>query len=1094
MTDEVTQEGDSAPVPRRGLRPRHVLRGLWLLAALPLVFCLVAGLGLIGQEVRAPGWIVARVEAQAAAVLDGGHLRFGAITVTVGSDLHPVLRLRDIRLIDRDGAMLAQVPLVETTVSPRGLILRHEVLPQAIRMTGAAIALRRAADGRIEIALGDATAPVAGFGAMLDQFDRVFEAPELAALEKVSVEGLRIAYADARAGREWDMTGALRLDLSRSETRLAADLSVLAGRRATTVALAYASPRNRRSAEIAVTVTGAAAADIASQSPALNWLAVLDAPLSAEIGAAIDDAGALAGLRAGLTIGAGALAPEPGAAPLRFDGATAEMRFDPVENRIGFDRISVESDWGRVRAEGQALLADMRAGLPGSITGQFRISGAEINPAGQLPAAAILPETVLDLRLVLAPFRIDIGQLAVAPSADGGSGQVLASGQIAATPAGWSADIDAHLDRIATNRLLALWPLGFEGNTRRWYLHNVRAGEIRDLTFGLRLPAGGRPQAAMSFQFRDAEVVMIRDQPPVTGAAGHAMLAPPHFSVTVAEGIVTPPEGGPIDVSGTTFTIPDLGARPTHGVVGLATDSSVTAALSFLNGAPFHFLDNAGLPVTLAEGRARASGDIRFPMIAPLPPGMVGYDIAAALEGIGSAVLVPGRTLSAEALALHVVPGTLDVSGTALIDGVPFTGLFRMGTGPDPAPPRVTGQVAVSQAALDAFGIGLPRGMLSGEGEADVTLDLPRGEAPAFSLTSDLAGIGLSLPAVGWRKAPGGTGTFEIAGRLGAVPEIDRIALDAAGLRAEGAIDLSPGGAMESARFDRVRIGDWLDAPVRLIGRGDRAPGVELRGGTLDLRFAAFGTEDGGGDGGPMSVALDRLQVTEGIALTGFRGEFQATGGFAGQFTAALNGQAPVLGTVAPVEGQTAVRIQSEDAGAVLGAAGLIQNAAGGIMDLALFPAGAEGTYDGNLSITGGLRVHDAPALASLLNAVSVVGLIQQMAGQGLVFDEVMADFRIDPERITVLRSSAIGPGLGLSLDGIYRIADASVDFQGVISPFYLINAVGAILTRRGEGLIGFNFTLRGPVRQPQVMVNPLSALTPGMFREIFRRPPPTVD
>jgi len=48
-------------------------------------------------------------------------------------------------------------------------------------------------------------------------------------------------------------------------------------------------------------------------------------------------------------------------------------------------------------------------------------------------------------------------------------------------------------------------------------------------------------------------------------------------------------------------------------------------------------------------------------------------------------------------------------------------------------------------------------------------------------------------------------------------------------------------------------------------------------------------------------------------------------------------------------------------------------------------------------------------------------------------------------------------------------------------------------LTRKGEGLIGFNFTVRGDSAAPQVGVNPLSALTPGMFREIFRRPPPQV-
>ena len=43
------------------------------------------------------------------------------------------------------------------------------------------------------------------------------------------------------------------------------------------------------------------------------------------------------------------------------------------------------------------------------------------------------------------------------------------------------------------------------------------------------------------------------------------------------------------------------------------------------------------------------------------------------------------------------------------------------------------------------------------------------------------------------------------------------------------------------------------------------------------------------------------------------------------------------------------------------------------------------------------------------------------------------------------------------------------------------------------KGLFGFNYTLKGPVAAPAVGVNPLSLLTPGLFREIFRRPIPKV-
>jgi len=303
---------------------------------------------------------------------------------------------------------------------------------------------------------------------------------------------------------------------------------------------------------------------------------------------------------------------------------------------------------------------------------------------------------------------------------------------------------------------------------------------------------------------------------------------------------------------------------------------------------------------------------------------------------------------------------------------------------------------------------------------------------------------------------------------------------------------LNASGGLQAARFDRVRVGNWLNAPITLRGRGSGQPvGVDIAGGTLDLRRAQFGRS--GGESGPMNLRLDRLQITEGISLTNFRGEFGGGRGLSGQFNGLVNGDAAIQGTVVPENGRTAVRITSEDAGGIARAAGLLREATGGTLDLTLRPVQSEGTFDGTLAIKR-LRVRNASAMAALLDAISVVGLLQQLDGQGLSFEEVDAAFRLTPERLILTEASAIGPGLGISIDGIYTLASKSLDLQGVVSPFYLINSIGSVLTRRGEGLIGFAFNVRGTSDAPSVSVNPLSVLTPGMFREIFRRAPPEVS
>ena len=128
------------------------------------------------------------------------------------------------------------------------------------------------------------------------------------------------------------------------------------------------------------------------------------------------------------------------------------------------------------------------------------------------------------------------------------------------------------------------------------------------------------------------------------------------------------------------------------------------------------------------------------------------------------------------------------------------------------------------------------------------------------------------------------------------------------------------------------------------------------------------------------------------------------------------------------------------------------------------------------------------------MSATSVFGLIEQLSGDGILFTESEAKFILKPRGILLKQASAVGASLGVSMDGIYDIKGEEMDMQGVISPMYTVNGMilGKLFAPRdGEGLIGFNYSISGPLENPKVSINPLSIFTPGIFREIFRRPVP---
>ena len=351
----------------------------------------------------------------------------------------------------------------------------------------------------------------------------------------------------------------------------------------------------------------------------------------------------------------------------------------------------------------------------------------------------------------------------------------------------------------------------------------------------------------------------------------------------------------------------------------------------------------------------------------------------------------------------------------------------------------------------------------------------------------------ITVPQIGWTKARSQTGTLEISGRLGPVPDVDTLKISAAGLSAQGDVTLHPSGALDRLQFHRLQVGNWLDVPVDLIGQGAGRPvQVVVKGGRLDLRRAELGkSKPSGVASPPMLLSLDRLQVTDKIALTGMQGEFNVARGLDGRFTAALNGGAPVSGRVVPKDGRSAVQLTATDAGGVLRSANIAQQVHGGALSLTLVPAGSGGAFDGHAEIKD-VRIKDAPTIAALVNAVSVVGLINELNGDGIYFDTVEADFRLSSNRVNLTQASATGASLGISMDGVFATDTGQMALQGVISPVYMLNGIASFLTRKGEGLLGFNYSIGGTVQNPSVSVNPLSGFVPGAMRDIFRSTPRT--
>ena len=1092
---------------RRRLQHRHRSRvGLWLaLALIVLALALgVVGMALTGRTISLPVWAVAEIETRLNRAITQSHLPPGAalsvgeIELALDRDFTPRFRLRDLRLIEPSGKAILALPEIAVALDPAAAV-KGQVRPSSVRLLGAHLEALRDAEGRIGLSIGGisgARAPQS-FAEVLDALDRMFSSPALADLRVIEADALTLTLTDARAGRQWQL-GDGRLTLENREGGLAAELSVtlLDGETPALARLVIETDKTSSAARIIANLDGMSAADLAAQAPPLAVLGLLDAPISGRMLGELGEDGALKGFEATLTLGKGAVKPAPDARPVAFDKAEVALRYDPTRQRITLGSLRVESRSVRLRAHGAAQLQDGAGGpaalgsVPAAVVGQLSFSEVMVDPEGLFEEPVRFDSGALTMRVTLAPFRAEIGELTLGE----GKEQLRLDGDLKTGEGGWSGALNVSLGRIDAGRLVKLWPVSVVPKTREWLAANVGQAQFLNFDAGLRFAPGQVPHFALDYDFEAAEVRFIRTLPPVKDGRGRASIFGNTYTVVLDGGHVTAPDGGEIDAAASVMRVPDITKFPADAEVRLTTVSDLTAALSLLDQEPFRFLTKAGRPVDLGTGRAELVSELRFPLKERIQVEDVGYAVTGRVHDFRSTVLVPGRVIEVPDLAVTVTPEGLGLEGAGKLDALPFVATFRQPFGPAVAgKSHVSATVRMSDKGLRSFGIELPKGWLSGETEAKVEMDITKGAPLRLSLTSSLAGATLKVGALGWVKPAKTRASLSLEAVLGPQPQVDKLVLEAPGLKAVGRLTTARGGGLDRARFTTLQAGDWLDAAVDLVGRGrGRSVAVEVLGGMLDLRRMPGGAGDDDG-GSEMKVALDRLVISSGIALTRFRGAFVArNGGLDGRFTAQVNGQGAIEGAVVPERGRSAVRITSGNAGRVMAAAGIFESGRGGTLDLTLSPRGPEGQYVGIVAFSK-LSVQDAPVLAALLSAISVVGLLEQLGGNGLMFEDGDVEFVLSPAGVQITRGTAVGVSLGISFEGAYSSASGRLDMQGVISPIYILNGIGQIFARKGEGLFGFNYRLTGPAENPSVSVNPLSILTPGMFRDIFRRPVPVV-
>jgi uncharacterized protein involved in outer membrane biogenesis len=975
---------------------------------------------------------------------DGIGVAVAGVSIGIDRDTHQLdLQIQNVRLSLPNGEKLANFPQMATSFS-LGALLGGKIEPTRIVVDRPVLALTRDADGNFSFRVGNPDMPPDQMA--LDNALQVLaplrpDAP-WSRLRRIAIRDATIVVDDKVSGHVWRADRAAAT-LERGDDGAQGDLSlaVVLGGSTPELHASYHYAAASRKLDLEVAADGIDPVALAPLSSILAPLAQVQFPVS-------------------------------GTAGLRFDLAAWKAEGGRIDLGFGAGRIATE------------LLAS--GGLP--------VASGELH-AEYDPASA-------ELRLDKLALDLNGGTGLVIDGKLGGlKPQLISAG---ALPASLAGTLGVTVTHVPAARLDALWPRGVSSGGRNWVAANLSDGILDQLAVQLGVTIDPVSLAADfsaprgTMRFHDLTVDYFNGLPPAKKVSGTAALTGRRLDFTLNGGVLKS-----LKASGGTVSITDIGAPVETLTVDVGLAGALQDALEAIDAKPLRYAHEAGIDPARAGGKVDVQLHFKLPLLKDLKLDQVDYGAKATLSGVSYAKVAFDRPLADGNFTLDLGHAGVHAQGSGKFDGAPATIdgnlYFHPKTG---LRTRYRIGLALDDEARRRLDWDFAADRLTGPVAVDLTYTVPaNGTKAEVNAALDLSAAALTCDEAGWKKAPQLPASAKIALTLDndvvvGSPQVD---IKAPGLDARFAVTLD----RDDKRVERVDIRRLVLADNDIAGSVSRRAGggwqADISGPRLDLHKPLKRALS---DDGPPNLVPLGIDAHVGQLVLGPHRAAQ-------DVSAALLREGGVWRTI-KVDGRYAnghrlalsiggvdrkLHFESDDLGAALALFGIADNVVGGRLAIDGSVAETDGHHFIRAHIDGtDYRLVRAPALAKLLSLTSLDGIAGLMSGSGIPFTNLRGDVSFARGRIGIDRLFAYGGALGVTAQGWINPGQDEIEISGTLAPAYGLNSVlgnfpvlGSILMGgEGQSLFAASFRLAGSNDDPTVMVNPLSALTPGLLRHLF--------
>ncbi|MET0747231.1 MAG: AsmA-like C-terminal domain-containing protein, partial [Rhizobium sp.] len=392
--------------------------------------------------------------------------------------------------------------------------------------------------------------------------------------------------------------------------------------------------------------------------------------------------------------------------------------------------------------------------------------------------------------------------------------------------------------------------------------------------------------------------------------------------------------------------------------------------------------------------------------------------------------------------------------------------------------------------------------------DGPLKVELSRIDDDRQGVEIDLTKAALTVPWIGWSKGSGiaANAAFETSGPADQL-SLKNFTLKGDGFGAAGSIQVGKSG-LTSADFSSVKLASVDDFALS-IKKTKGAFDVRVDGNAADIRPILARLKSPGKSAGDSNDKTDATIHAKLDKIIGFNDEtinnvnlvYALNNGKATQadFSGVTRtGQAVV--TEMTKGGQSGTfHVTSSDAGSLARFVDVYGHLKGGLLNLNLRAAGDD-IWDGSIdirrfSIVNEKKLQSIVTTPAGRNGQSLNAAVKHgIDTSAQNFQRGFAHLMIRKGVLSVENGVVRGEQVGATFQGTIKDSKGNTDMTGTFMPAYGLNRlfaevpiVGFLLGNGSDrGLIGITFKLTGSFDSPNLVINPLSVIAPGIFRQIF--------